>query len=52
YCDIGAEYVDQTCSDCQVGFYKETQGKSSCAKCPAHYITLVTGATSGDDCNI
>ncbi|XP_055865963.1 sushi, von Willebrand factor type A, EGF and pentraxin domain-containing protein 1-like isoform X3 [Biomphalaria glabrata] len=52
YCDIGAEYVDQTCSDCQVGFYKETQGKSSCAKCPAHYITLATGATSGDDCNI
>ncbi|KAI8779787.1 CAunnamed protein product, partial [Biomphalaria glabrata] len=51
-CDKGAEYVNQTCIDCQVGFYKVTDGKFYCAKCPADYITLGTGSTSGNDCNI
>ncbi|XP_055867490.1 uncharacterized protein LOC106068145 isoform X2 [Biomphalaria glabrata] len=52
YCEKGAEYVNNICTDCDIGFYKELPGNDSCTKCPPGYTTLGTGSTSNSSCNI
>ena len=55
-CPSGEEYVNDVCTKCQVGFYKNNTDDltkySLCAMCPAENITENLGSTSIDDCKI
>ncbi|XP_055866684.1 sushi, von Willebrand factor type A, EGF and pentraxin domain-containing protein 1-like isoform X3 [Biomphalaria glabrata] len=51
-CAVGQEYKDYNCSDCDIGFYKDTNGNTNCTKCPINKITLGKGSTSDSNCTI
>ena len=40
-CVEGYGFVDDACSECSVGTYKDFAGNASCSACPAHSTSLL-----------
>ena len=55
-CKAGEEYINDTCSECQIGFYKNNSDDLKkyglCIMCQVDFITETSGSTSSDDCKI
>jgi hypothetical protein len=49
-CDFGYERVGDTCSHCNVGFYKDTTGNGACEECPLHTTTPTIASASLESC--
>eukprot|EP00727_Mastigamoeba_balamuthi_P004912 m51a1_g14419 hypothetical protein (1161) ;mRNA; f:478317-484320 len=49
-CRPGYEDSGEGCSECPLGTYKRSAGRSSCIRCPVHSTTLNTGSTRLADC--
>lgn len=55
YCDSGQEKINDSCEDCQIGYFKDNVNDglfAACQVCPIDRITNGTGSTSQNDCNI
>ncbi|KAI8779757.1 laminin subunit alpha isoform X3 [Biomphalaria glabrata] len=51
-CAIGQEYKNNNCSECDIGFYKDSDGNTNCTKCPMNIVTLGKGSISNSSCTI
>ncbi|ESP03827.1 hypothetical protein LOTGIDRAFT_230171 [Lottia gigantea] len=53
-CLVGQENINNTCSPCEIGFYRDKVDKEQprCLKCPGNKITAETGATKAEDCTV
>ncbi|XP_078611237.1 uncharacterized protein LOC144881802 isoform X2 [Branchiostoma floridae x Branchiostoma japonicum] len=38
------------CTKCDIGYYQEQEGHTSCNRCNASFSTMTIGSTSGSDC--
>jgi hypothetical protein len=45
-----SEYASDICHPCPTDFYSDEPGQSNCTRCKDGSITLITGATSEDEC--
>lgn len=53
YCDKGFRHnAGGSCDPCEVDFYKDQRGNSSCIQCPANSTTAGVASTSIDNCTI
>ena len=53
YCDSGYEYLDEQCSPCGIGQYKNVRGRDvKCKTCPVNSTTSNVASTSENQCNI